>query len=385
MFLFLLLYLLFLINASTYYTKWTPDLLFDYTKIEILSYNRYNFNINYMIIDPENYLNYADLSEIAGKMKKIYEEYNINTYIILISELQLNGYYSDINNEVERFVSYFNYYLNGYSQYNDSMSVTTAFFIKQRKMRMRTGKYARKIISDRKALEIINARKDDLRSENYYNVVNKLLDDIYYKCTLDYYSNYILISWIILFFSTYFLFLRFCYKPEKERVKKIKEFLKKNKDKQLKNIFNDSCIICLDNLDDKNEIIKNIEVSKEKEQAKEEKEKEKENIAVLECGHRFHEKCIIEWLKKHNICPICRVKQKIGNDDDYNKNYESRLLGDDYTFIIDVQTDAYPQEITEAEGSRIISNLNNPNTYNTSGGSDFGSFDADSGGATSDW
>ena len=385
MFLFLLLYLLFLINASTYYTKWTPDLLFDYTKIEILSYNRYNFNINYMIIDPENYLNYADLSEIASKMKKIHEEYKINTYIILISELQLNGYYSDINNEVERFVSYFNYYLNGYSKYNDSMSVTTAFFIKQRKMRMRTGKYARKIISDRKALEIINARKDDLRSENYYNVVNKLLDDIYYKCTLDYYSNYILISWIILFFSTYFLFLRFCYKPEKERVKKIKEFLKKNKDKQLKNIFNDSCIICLDNLDDKNEIIKNIEVSKEKEQAKEEKEKEKENIAVLECGHRFHEKCIIEWLKKHNICPICRVKQKIGNDDDYNKNYESRILGDNYNFIIDVQTDAYPQEITEAEGSRIISNLNNPNTYNTSGGSDFGSFDADSGGATSDW
>ena len=383
MFLFLLLYLLFLINASTYYTKWTPDLLFDYTKIEILSYNRYNFNINYMIIDPENYLNYADLSEIASKMKKIHEEYKINTYIILISELQLNGYYSDINNEVERFVSYFNYYLNGYSKYNDSMSVTTAFFIKQRKMRMRTGKYARKIISDRKALEIINARKDDLRSENYYNVVNKLLDDIYYKCTLDYYSNYILISWIILFFSTYFLFLRFCYKPEKERVKKIKEFLKKNKDKQLKNIFNDSCIICLDNLDDKNEIIKNIEVSKEKEQTKE--EKEKENIAVLECGHRFHEKCIIEWLKKHNICPICRVKQKIGNDDDYNKNYESRLLGDDYNFIIDVQTDAYPQEITKAEGNRIISNMNNPNTNYTSGGSDFGSFNADSGGATSDW
>ena len=380
MFLFLLLYLLFLINASTYYTKWTPDLLFDYTKIEILSYNRYNFNINYMIIDPENYLNYADLSEIASKMKKIHEEYKINTYIILISELQLNGYYSDINNEVERFVSYFNYYLNGYSKYNDSMSVTTAFFIKQRKMRMRTGKYARKIISDRKALEIINARKDDLRSENYYNVVNKLLDDIYYKCTLDYYSNYILISWIILFFSTYFLFLRFCYKPEKERVKKIKEFLKKNKDKQLKNIFNDSCIICLDNLDDKNEIIKNIEVSKEKEQAKEEKEKEKENIAVLECGHRFHEKCIIEWLKKHNICPICRVKQKIGNDDN-NKNYESRLLGDDYNFIIDVQTDAYPQEITVTEGNRIISDLNNPNTNN----SDFDSFDADSGGATSDW
>ena len=168
--------------------------------------------------------------------------------------------------------------------------------------------------------------------------------------------------------------MRFCYKPKKERVKKIKEFLKKNKDKQLKNIFNDSCIICLENLEDKNENLKDREITKDKEQ-------EKENIAVLECGHRFHEKCIIEWLKKHNICPICRVKQKIGNDDDYNKNYESRLLGDDYNFIIDVQTDAYPQEITTAEGNRIISDLNNQNTNN----SDFDSFDADSGGATSDW
>ena len=376
MFLLLLINLSILIKTSTVYTRWTPELLYDYTRSNTLNYynNRYNFNINYMIIDPENYLNNVDLSDLVNKMKKIYDEYKINIYIIFISELELNGNYANINNEVERFVSYFNYYLQkGNGRYNDSMSLTTAFFIKQRKMRMRTGKYLREIITDEKALDILDARKYDLRNENYYNVVEKLLDDIIYK--YDHNSSIfdIIFLLIIIFGTFYFIFS--CNKPEKERVKKIKEFLKENKDKQLKTVFNDSCIICLENLEDKNENLKDREITKDKEQ-----EKEKENIAVLECGHRFHEKCIIEWLKKHNICPICRVKQKIGNDDN-NKNYESRLLGDDYNFIIDVQTDAYPQEITVTEGNRIISDLNNPNTNN----SDFDSFDADSGGATSDW
>jgi len=377
MFLLLLINLSILIKTSTVYTRWTPELLYDYTRSNTLNYynNRYNFNINYMIIDPENYLNNVDLSDLVNKMKKIYDEYKINIYIIFISELELNGNYANINNEVERFVSYFNYYLQkGNGRYNDSMSLTTAFFIKQRKMRMRTGKYLREIITDEKALDILDARKYDLRNKNYYNVVDRLLDDIINKYDRNF-SIFDLIFLIIIIYGTiYILFSR--NKPEKERVKKIKEFLKENKDKQLKTVFNDSCIICLENLEDKNENLKNREISKDKEQ-----EKEKENIAILECGHRFHEKCIIEWLKKHNICPICRVKQKIGNDDDNNKNYESRLLGDDYNFIIDVQTDAYPQEITLAEGNRIISDLNNPNTNN----SDFDSFDADSGGATSDW
>ncbi|CAN8288660.1 unnamed protein product [Cochlearia groenlandica] len=36
--------------------------------------------------------------------------------------------------------------------------------------------------------------------------------------------------------------------------------------------------------------------------------KEGEEMGMLECGHDFHGQCIKEWLKRKNLCPICKTK-----------------------------------------------------------------------------
>ncbi len=36
-----------------------------------------------------------------------------------------------------------------------------------------------------------------------------------------------------------------------------------------------------------------------------------EGIIITECKHKFHKKCLDEWLKIKNICPICKKKFKI--------------------------------------------------------------------------
>ena len=30
-------------------------------------------------------------------------------------------------------------------------------------------------------------------------------------------------------------------------------------------------------------------------------------INILKCGHKYHDKCIDEWIEKNNNCPLCRL------------------------------------------------------------------------------
>ena len=128
-----------------------------------------------------------------------------------------------------------------------------------------------------------------------------------------------------------------------------------------------------------------------------------EKTTILECGHQFHEKCIIEWLKTQNKCPICRINVKYDNNInkkniENNVNERSRLINtyDDYLIsdiigdIVDVQRDAYPHYLNEAQRNRIISDYKEENTKNNNNSfydndKDFDDFNEGSGGATSDW
>ena len=185
--------------------------------------------------------------------------------------------------------------------------------------------------------------------------MNDLLFDIY-KVYYEYYDNLldkrkdillffgVLIMIIITFCIIYLLIkndskkTQYYYQKKESLIKKkekkeekIKEFLNKNKDKEIKAIFNDSCVICLEEFQKEIESSENNDIKKEEEKTK-----------VLECGHKFHEKCIIEWMKKQNKCPICRNEQK------YDKDENKVVIEQDnnfFQFLLNIQID-YPNERT---------------------------------------
>ncbi|KAK6163756.1 hypothetical protein DH2020_000620 [Rehmannia glutinosa] len=46
-------------------------------------------------------------------------------------------------------------------------------------------------------------------------------------------------------------------------------------------------------------------------------EKTIRTIATLEyCGHEYHVDCIKQWLRRKNLCPLCKAKALSGDDDD---------------------------------------------------------------------
>ncbi|XP_046348032.1 RING finger protein 24-like [Haliotis rufescens] len=36
--------------------------------------------------------------------------------------------------------------------------------------------------------------------------------------------------------------------------------------------------------------------------------KYKETLAICPCKHKFHQKCLTQWLQHRNICPMCKAK-----------------------------------------------------------------------------
>ena len=360
---------------------WDPDSLYNYTKINFLDSKNPNkaSNLKHMIVDPENYLNYSDITKIYQIMEMLYDNLKINSYIFLISHMEISSYklekeeYINMKSETERFLSKFNYIMyRDNSFYEDNMTLTVIFFFKDKEIRVRTGRSLRKIIQDKDALNIINMRNEDLNEENYDKVVYEFVNDIYhtYISNYEFYNSFYYKNKEKIFFSIIFLIITIIfyiyivnYVPQSEREDKIKEFLLRNKDKKIGTIFNQSCIICLDYFMPEREKLK-IENLLDKKRLK----REKTNI--LECGHKFHERCFIEWSKSQNKCPICRISIKYEKNDkktkNENKNDEEtiKFLDFDNYFKVDdiiddivhVQKDAYPHLINEAQEKRIAFN-----------------------------
>jgi E3 ubiquitin-protein ligase RNF115/126 len=57
----------------------------------------------------------------------------------------------------------------------------------------------------------------------------------------------------------------------------------------------------------------------------------KDEITIkLFCNHFFHENCILDWLKLHNTCPVCRYEMETDDPDYENKKNERRRILREY-------------------------------------------------------
>ena len=282
-----------------------------------------------MIVDPENYLQNRDLSNSISYLKTLYEKYNISTYIFFISHI------NDKNKKDESyasFVSSLSYliYKNN-EEYDEENTIAVVFFIKDRKMRIRTSKGVRKIISDTYSLRILNELKYDLKNENYVDVINNLAQKLLNKYenkseNIDVQVD----NQLIFFFALIIIFmigLCIIYKQTiKENESKVKSYLDKLK-KNPKEIFSESCVICLNDFQSEYEL-------EDYENVGDKILEEKEDISILNCGHKFHRKCIIEWLKKSKTCPLCRTKCDINDNNSNLIMKESFFNVSNHTYII---------------------------------------------------
>ena len=200
--------------------------------------------------------------------------------------------------------------------------VAIYFEMKGRYMRIMTGRNVRNKYTDiwcDNALKEITNNMRRHYSEGFIQLLTFFINKELISSKSFFDMNYtilfsIVCGAIVLIISFIIIIILFIGSKEKH-LKKIKTFLQSIKQSEMKlNDINSHCILCLDAFpsdnspSSPNDITINIFDS---------------NITTLECGHRFHKKCISKWKKIQNNCPICIKDFKSMNS---NSNISKQIV-----------------------------------------------------------
>lgn len=382
-FLFYFLFQLSLINSAsvdpvTNPKSWTPDTLYKKLKETYLHQNNpnYNTNLKYMLFDPEYYLQEANLQDAYNAMYTLYEKYNVSTHVFFISSMDEKYKTDEAYAAFADRLSYLIY--NNNDKYNDNATLTAIFFIKDRKMRIRTTKALRQIITDDDALNILNKRKKDLKNSNFEEVANGLMMDIFktYSRNVENPNSHTIILLTILFIIGMSLLFYLANREQPSAQEdRVKAFLDKCKNRSNpREIFTESCIICLEDFKSSEEI-HNLQSTNM--QAYENAE-----TSTLECGHKFHRKCISDWLKKEENCPICRMKFDLKSDRN-NNNKSGSMNNVNFSHILEniLRVQIRNNSLNRTEINRIRRVYNpgfNPHNYDRDYSAYQGNYDSNS-------
>ena len=323
---------------------WTVMKLYKYLNETYLHRNNPNYekNIRYMIFDPENYCKYEVIEEGINSLQILSEKYNVSTYIFFISYMKEKRK-NETDEAYDIYIDKLNYLIyRDHKDYDENMTLTVCFFIKDKKMRIRTPDGLKKIYTNSESLNILNRRKKDLQKNNFNEVaigVSKDLYKIYTRKTEDANTNIILIFAVIFIIGITMLAFLLTRSQLSEQEDKVRIYLDKlKKSNNAKEFFTESCIICLGELKSEKENKKNEESEKKELLGKDE-------VTTLECGHKFHRNCVADWLKKEQSCPFCKTKfDIIGNEN------TSKISSLNFSIILN--------EILRIQANRNLLNIN---------------------------
>ena len=341
-----------------------------YTTSDIVTLISESKTKHYKIIDPDEYLKKEDIIALEKQLKEIYTSHNVITIIVIARNIDLTdkkGNKIDIANYTEIIFDE----IYGKKIVKEDASVVLAIVsIEGKIMTMRAKGTVSFTITQQDCYNILNIINNYYSFGEYsYGTVElaKLIN--YYLVNTSFFARnkrfFLMILILILSFVFCYILALIAQRirekrnlrltmSDEEKLLKIRDFLKKCKAD--KKILSDNCIICLDPFDDctsvnhslvaepnnNNNVNENLIEGENKEKdaiAIEMQNMSNDNInnksnmtdnqiSTLPCGHRYHVKCITEWmLKKKSICPMCREKMDVSiSDHGEEEDLQNELL-----------------------------------------------------------
>ena len=359
----------------------------EYTTSDIVELIEQCKTKNYKIIDPDDYVKKDDEIKLEKQLKEIYNDHKVVPIIVVVRRIYLKDK-NDKKIDISNFTQIITDELYEKKIVKKNIpAVVAVVSIEGKVMTMKAEGSVSYTINQQDCYNILNI------VNNYYSYgeysygtleLAKLVN--YYLVNTSFFARnkrfFIMIILLIFSFCfCYFLALiaqkikdkrnmRLTMNDE-EKLLKIRDFLKKTKVN--KKILTDNCIICLEPFDnctsvnhslieENNNNNENILVNEDNEKKDELDTKRTKNkkediqielqnvsqnninnssisdnqISTLPCGHRYHVKCITEWmLRKKNICPMCREKIDV----DIPENNEEDDLQNE---LLNIQIELHP-------------------------------------------
>ena len=394
-FLSFLLAMIFLTESKTPNSFF--QLLKEYTTSDIINLIEVCKTKNYKIIDPDDYIKKDDEISLEKQLKEVYKGHNVVPIIVIARSLYLKdkeGKNLDISNYTQIIIDEI-YHKKIVKK--EVPVVIAMISIEGKIMTMKAEGSVSFTITQQDCYSILNIVNKYFSYGEYSYGTLELgsLINYYLKNTSFFARNkrfFVMI--IILIFSFCFCYilamiaqkvrdrrnLRLTMSDE-EKLLKIRDFLKKTRAD--KKILCENCIICLEpfenctsinhslieeaannninnenilvndninNIDNNsnhsNNIIRtdekkndiNIEMQNVGDDGLERKNSTltDNQISTLPCGHRYHVKCITEWMmRKKNVCPMCREKIDV----DIPENNEEDDLQNE---LLNIQIELHP-------------------------------------------